>query len=98
MLCEKCKKEMVRKSRNEALALSAKLGIGGRHVVNCDWYPGDSRKILEDWCAKNCKEVKEVKEVIATEIKKAKREEVKEMDVKSSYYKPSTENKDKKKD
>ena len=94
---------MVRKSRNEALALSAKLGIGGRHVINCDWYPGDSRKILEDWCAKNCKpakpakSVEPVKEVIATEIKKAKREEVKEIDVKSSYYKPSIKNKEKKK-
>jgi hypothetical protein len=62
MLCEKCKK-MACGSRNEAVALSAKLGIGGRHSVSkpfgSDWYPGNSRKELEDWCAKNCKEVKE---------------------------------------
>lgn len=53
MLCEKCTKRACN-SRNEALALSVKLGIVGRHVSGGKWFPGDSPKILEDWCAKNC--------------------------------------------
>jgi hypothetical protein len=41
------------------------------------WFPGESKKDLEDWCAKNCKpakpaklvkEVKEVKEEITPPI------------------------------
>ena len=57
MLCEKCTKRHC-DSRNEALALSVKLGIVGRHVSGGKWFPGDSPKILEDWCAKNCKPAK----------------------------------------
>ena len=109
MLCEKCKKEMVRNSRNEALALSAKLGIGGRHVINCAWYPGDSRKILEDWCAENCKPAKpakpaksvepveEVKKVIVPKIKKINAEN-KGKNKLDGTSKPSWNYKNKKKD
>ena len=60
MLCEKCEK-MACSSRNEALALSAKVGIGGRHAVNGDWYPGETPQALEDWCKKNCKPAKPAK-------------------------------------
>ena len=74
---------MVCASRNEALALSAKLGIVGRHAINGDWYPGDNHQVLEDWCKKNCKSAKPVEEV------KPK---------KYSYYKPATNKEDKKKD
>ena len=79
-------------SRNEALALSAKLGIGGRHVINGVWYPGDTSKVLQDWCTKNCKPPKPVEEV------KPKRKKVNEMPKKYSYYKPATKKEDKKKD
>ena len=91
MLCEKCKK-MACASRNEALTLSAKLGIGGRHTTNGNWYPGETPQVLEDWCKKNCKPVKEAKPV------KTKRKELKERGTKYSYYKPTTNKEDKKKD
>jgi len=93
MLCEKCKK-MVCASRNEALALSAKLGIVGRHALNGDWYPGDNPQVLEDWCKKNCKSAKPTKEKIITPVT------VKEKKVssnKNSLNKNPT-SKDKKKD
>jgi hypothetical protein len=93
MLCEKCKKLSFNDSPS-ACAQGIVMSLGGkkpRHEFEGRWFPGGSRKDLEDWCAKNCivksvappvkgnmPQVKEVKEV---------KEEVK-----------STENKDKKKD
>ena len=82
-------------SRNEALALSAKLGIVGRHVLNGVWYPGDNPQALEDWCTKNCKPTKPPKPV---EEVKPKRKKVNKMPKKYSYYKPATNKEDKKKD
>lgn len=81
MLCEKCEK-MACGSRNEALALSAKLGIGGRHTVNGSWYPGDNPKTLEDWCIKNCKEVKEEVVTSSNTVEDKVKEEVKTADKK----------------
>lgn len=106
MLCEKCKNkgidcQMTAKAQGFAMGFSGKKPM---HKVGALWFPGRTPKDLEDWCAKNCKPakpvelVKEVKEVIAPEIKKAKREEINELGVKSSYYKPTIKNKDEKKD
>ena len=42
------------------------MGFSGKHPVHQSdgkWFPGGSKKDLEDWCAKNCKPAKLVKEV-----------------------------------
>jgi len=106
MLCEKCKK-MACGSRNEAVALSAKLGIGGVHQVSktfgVDFYPGDSRKALEDWCAKNCM-VKSVTPPVKgnmPQVKKVKEEIIPPSPLKDKWVKSSNKNlktTDKKKD
>ena len=61
MLCETCKKLSFNDSPSAA-AQSIVMGFRGRrvkHEFEGKWFPGNSRKELEDWCAKNCKEVKE---------------------------------------
>jgi hypothetical protein len=79
MLCEKCK------NKGGDCKMTAQgdgfvMGFSGRHPVHQSdgkWFPGESKKDLEDWCAKNCKpakpaklvkEVKEVKEEITPPI------------------------------
>ena len=81
-------------SRNEALALSAKLGIVGRHAINGDWYPGENPKALEDWCAKNCKPAKPAKAAEPVEEKIITPTVVKDKWVKSSNKNAKEEKKD----
>ena len=65
MLCEKCK------NKGGDCKMTAQgdgfvMGFSGRHPVHQSdgkWFPGGSKKDLEDWCAKNCKPAKLVKEV-----------------------------------
>ena len=62
MLCEKCKKLSFDDSPS-AKAQGFVMGLPGkrpRHEFEGKWFPGESRKDLEDWCAKNCKQVKVV--------------------------------------
>ena len=70
MLCEKCKNRSFDDSPS-AKAQGFVMGLPGRkpcHQYSHDgttttsyahnyqkWFPGASRKDLEDWCAKNCK-------------------------------------------
>jgi len=75
MLCEECKNKGGN-CKMTAQGDGFAMGFSGRHPVHQSdgkWFPGGSKKDLEDWCAKNCKpakpvelvkEVKEVKEKI----------------------------------
>ena len=57
MLCEKCKNKSFDDSPS-AKAQGFVMGLPGkkpRHDHGEKWFPGASRKDLEDWCAKNCK-------------------------------------------
>ena len=61
MLCEKCKNKSFDDSPS-AKAQGFVMGLPGkkpRHEHGGKWFPGESRKDLEDWCAKNCKPVEE---------------------------------------
>ena len=60
MLCEKCKNRSFDDSPS-AKAQGFVMGLPGkkpRHEHGEKWFPGASRKDLEDWCAKNCKPAK----------------------------------------
>ena len=66
MLCEKCKNKSFDDSPS-AKAQGFVMGLPGkkpRHEHGEKWFPGESRKDLEDWCAKNCKPATEEVKIV----------------------------------
>ena len=64
MLCEKCQNLSFRDSAT-ATGYAVARDFAGAHRVEGRWLPGNSREVLESWCAKNCKPAKAVKVISA---------------------------------
>jgi hypothetical protein len=99
MLCEKCK------NKGGDCKMTAQgdgfvMGFSGRHPVHQSdgkWFPGGSKKDLEDWCAKNCKPAKPVE--LVKEVKEVKEEITPPSPLKDKGVQSSNKNAtDKKKD
>ena len=102
MLCEKCQNLSFRDSAT-ATGYARARDFAGAHQVEGKWLPGNSREVLESWCAKNCKPAKPAKPAkpveLVKEVKEVKEEITPSSPLKDKWVQSSNKSAtDKKKD